>query len=758
MKTCLIFSSLPEEDTLCNGSFVCIKFFNDHFYALTKFGKIYKLSNVNCSQSILNESVLNETLTSSSNLQCILNPSCKKTCNSLLVIDYEDTQMFIVVADKKIILYDNEDNFTEVSVDEKVKSLHNFDNYIVILLTSGQLYQICPYTKLILKEKNMDISIEDLLVLDSNSNEIELLVITKPDDDNDRSLKIIDYPMKNVKNELHMDYFTWLVKQPKCSLNLFYMSANKNENNLLYELEMKKVSETEPTQRLLKLIQRGHFDEAEEFAIQCELSLQPVYEARIRRICIDIGKQSSQTQYGQELSKRLFDLLEKIEDKQFLCSIADLEIPNRNLLERFLVFLVKRLNSTDYSSQLKRLNEKLLRIETLRLFDQNELYVQWREFVHHNNLKELCVKLFKTDFSIASLIWARHTSSILPYSTPLSIENMLKLIPNTVEPIEIINWLKHFVPSLLQALPDLMMSLWQFCMLKCKSLEFSNHWPEIGLEFMNNIKLIFNDVSFIKPIVQRKYDAIIENIVETIYALEDLSVLKKAYNLNIALDDYLRDAMEDTAYNILQRVQVSNLKHLVEQFLVPIFQEKGKNHEPTIKRYIKYLTINRNYTDWGERAVTSIELLHNEQDKLYSILMILKAAPVPWPEALNSLIKYGNTNHTLSEEIYTEYKNQNSKILRSKYGWPIDYVEFPGDRIIFIQRILKLKLPEMITDLRTVIDATPEIATEANFYIVKSYINEKKLDVALEYIGTLNNNERKNTCERLITTYVVSSI
>lgn len=57
---------------------------------------------------------------------------------------------------------------------------------------------------------------------------------------------------------------TWLVNQPKCSVNLYYLSGeNINVKGLPQEIAMKLVSETEPVERLKKLIYKGHLEEAE---------------------------------------------------------------------------------------------------------------------------------------------------------------------------------------------------------------------------------------------------------------------------------------------------------------------------------------------------------------------------------------------------------------------------------------------------------------------------------------------------------------
>lgn len=65
-------------------------------------------------------------------------------------------------------------------------------------------------------------------------------------------------------NELDVAKHSWLVQQPKCSVNLFYLSSLEcNANNIPSVLEMLSVSETHPSERFRKLIAKGHLEEAE---------------------------------------------------------------------------------------------------------------------------------------------------------------------------------------------------------------------------------------------------------------------------------------------------------------------------------------------------------------------------------------------------------------------------------------------------------------------------------------------------------------
>lgn len=86
-----------------------------------------------------------------------------------------------------------------------------------------------------------------------------------------------------------------------------------------------------------------------------------------------------------------------------------------------------------------------------------------------------------------------------------------------------------------------------------------------------------------------------------------------------------QDSIDETAKCILLRVHLDNLKSLVNDFLYPIYQEKGKSPVAAIRRYICQLVASRNsFSTWLERSVACIDLLHNEDDRLESALLVLQ--------------------------------------------------------------------------------------------------------------------------------------
>lgn len=153
---------------------------------------------------------------------------------------------------------------------------------------------------------------------------------------------------------------------------------------------------------------------------------------------------------------------------------------------------------------------------------------------------------------------------------------------------------------------------YNFCIRKLKNKR-RNGWYSLFYKFLS-----CSDV-------RRQHEKNIEKLRDLVNALQDLAVLKKSYNLVFTLDNYIKDSLDETAFCILQRVQITNLKSLVNDFLYPIYMERGRSPVKAIRKYITFLVASRqNLSSWLNRAVTSIELLHSEDARLESALLVLQ--------------------------------------------------------------------------------------------------------------------------------------
>lgn len=621
-----------------------------------------------------------------------------------------------------------------------IKKIYNLENYVLGLTEIGELVEICPFVKSIFKLPTNNIPeqlIDDLIVLESNEQYIELLTLSKINA-GERTMKILDFPTRECKYELTLPEVAWLVTQPKSSVNMYFVSGTKNPAGFVQQIEMKIITETDPEQRFKKLLLRGHWDEAEKFAKEFDLTMEPLYQARIKKMLLDLNGSHQKPAVFAKNFKNVMEMLSLIEEKDFLMSIRLTEIPDRSSMTTFLEYLLQNIDTNKNVEETNEINELLLRLETLRLIDPEECNMEWMNFLYHRNMARAAMDYFKNDVLLSCLIWSRHSSCIMPKLEILKFRKWVSTIPNTIEPFQIIQWLKHFAPCFLQSYPNEMNMLVDWCIDRTRSLQFSNTWPEIGLEFINNIMGIFTDIQFMFVDIRRSCYSNIEKIQSMIFSLEELSVLKKTYHLTMTLDDYIKESIEETAFRLLQRIQIHNFKKMVNDFLYPIFMERGSSPEASIVRYIKFLSQNKNLGFWQERAVIAIELLHNEENRLQCALQVLKVSSVPWSDAVLPLARLGtSSSHPLANSIFIEYKTQSIKIIKSKYSWPVDFFDLNNDRIKLVFRILKINSPDMIEDIRTLVNSAPDIAEDAYFYLMNRLTGLGSVDALIDLMKTI---------------------
>ncbi|XP_016949058.1 uncharacterized protein LOC108023885 [Drosophila biarmipes] len=785
IKGQLLFSAAVnlEDVSLSNGTFRSIHQLDQRFYFTCKNGSIYCLSDID--ESSL-EALSNVTLSENDTIACekaILddvtiqrlskgrssgNVDCAVLLKQLVAasINAQNNQEDLGTHPGLVITGDqNTMNFRSGTANDvtrinlpahlgSLKQIFNLEHYIIALTNSGHLLDICPYTRTVLMcqtTQRKNLLIEDLLVMECSEENIELLVLTKPSDEG-RFIKIVEYPSLNVKNEVEVPEHAWLVRQPKCAVNLYYLAAKElNQSSIPSVVEMMLVSETDPSDRFKKLIAKGRLEEAEEFGKQFELCLQPIYEAKAKRILVELCNSNSQKVASDVDNKfqNLLQLLSQVESKAFIKSHRMINLNSRHILERYLHEVKKRLSFEDDEEDMLEIDEQLHRLKTLAIIDPYECNTEWQKFIYDNNLVRMVKSLFNTDMPTACLIWRRHSSSILPLLNEDELRKLLGFIPSNTKPFNVVQWLRQFIPMVSNTHPSIMPFITDWSVEMTRNLQYSPHWPDIGLEFSTKILDIFEEIQFTYSDVRRQQERNVGKLRDLVNALQDLSVLKTNYNMGFTLDNYMQDSIEATALSILQHVQLDKLQRLVKNFMYPIFQEKGRQPLGVIKQYISQLVASRQSSStWLERAMACIELLHNEDSRLECALSVLQNAPVPWPDTLSPLIRLRSSTHPLAMKINAEYEIQVIKIMKVKYGWPADSSDINLE--LFMMRIVKLNLPDMLEDIGALTKAAPDISVSANFNCCYQMARRGQIELAYEFFKTLNGDKNSKNAQEVV--------
>lgn len=95
---------------------------------------------------------------------------------------------------------------------------------------------------------------------------------------------------------------------------------------------------------------------------------------------------------------------------------------------------------------------------------------------------------------------------------------------------------------------------------------------------------LFKNQHFDFSHASRQHDINLNKMKTIITGLEDLTVLHRRYKLTLTLDNYINGDIEHTAFKLLQTIGLNNLQNMVNDFLYPIFSEKGLSPVDSIIR------------------------------------------------------------------------------------------------------------------------------------------------------------------------------
>uniref|UniRef100_A0A182TBY6 Uncharacterized protein n=1 Tax=Anopheles maculatus TaxID=74869 RepID=A0A182TBY6_9DIPT len=425
--------------------------------------------------------------------------------------------------------------------------------------------------------------------------------------------------------------------------------------------------------------------------------------------------------------------------------------------KRFLQFLLAKVSSAQNveMESVIDINERLLRMETLKLIDPYEIDQDWQQFVYHDNLLQLCTELFQKDMDAACLIWSRHIACILPQLDDSKVALLLRAIPKETSPLHVVQWLLHFVGPILHHQPQLMHLLVQFIVTRAKSFQKLAGWPMIGLTFIEDVIKLLQEVKFPLVDLRLQYDSNMDELQRMARALRDLVTLKQQFNLQASLDCYMQEDVNSTAFRLLQITPLNLLARIVTEFLYKFFIGKEQLLYDQIVRYVMFLLANQHNSFWDQRCVTLIELLYDEPLQLQTVLAILRAAPVPWSPAIASLMRYASSDLPIAAEITTEQNTQTIKCLKVKYGWSLKAMI---NIRLLVQRVLKLHYPEMLADIQAIVKTNPALAFTTDVSVIVKLAEYGDVIAAAQYLDGLEKKRRNDCCRSSIAMMIVSMV
>ncbi|XP_076239619.1 kinetochore component rough deal [Calliopsis andreniformis] len=763
---------------------------NDYInmYLIVKSGAIYRISKINT--KLIEAATLNETDTTLKELieqiqsVQLFKGFSNNEVNYITVGLIGEEISIAMLCSNMLFMWPSEQYSNFNGLCYNYTKIEFFRKYITMLCLckNGILHMVCPQTLLGLKVYQEPVS--DFTIMEnSDTNLCQILVLTRNDNCNINSLRVLSFPEFEQKFQINVPAITYLVEimDPCNELVLFLEGLNDNENQVqcIDTIRIKTISESLPEYQLQRLLRKGQFDAAEAFAKKFNLSMEPIYCKKASLFLSKLDPWAKKDSDPVEVDT-LLSIFDKIKNVQYVvecCSKA--LIPEYKQMRKIHLYAHARIIECDKvknNNQLNLLfliNDTLHKLETFHMiwgyqenceYYNDDIMKKWIRFSRASFIEEYKTHLSLGEMEAATLIWTRHLPDIIKHMSVETVKDIFATLPDDISPSCLWPWLSHFIPTLLSFIPDAMCEIILWGCKKIKSFEqlYRTSWLQIGIDFANKfIKLLRFEENSQSLYFCQEYlnkDSNLKQLVAMIQAMSDIQKLKANYRLTISLDLYIGDPIE-VSFMLLDKIHVDLLPEFVNTFLQQYMLNNSLQHDYVCSSYIQK-TINNSKSwwsgeeaPWEKRVVAIINLIQNIETKLQKTLEVLKKASVPWSSTMITLAETNsNLDHVLASQIRTEHNCVPIKLILKKYGY-----ERIGINDKLICRIIRQNHHEMISHIQQITKNDPLLKKKAFSSCTNYYLSKGNYEKVMEILNSLETDILLYCCVQIIN-YVTASL
>lgn len=220
--------------------------------------------------------------------------------------------------------------------------------------------------------------------------------------------------------------------------------------------------------------------------------------------------------------------------------------------------------------------------------------------------------LSRGDLERALLVWIRHQAEFKDQLDLEVVQDLLELIPDTVDTSSILSWIHQFIPDCLQLVADSLpvISSWAVTAVTKLELTHRSSWPQAGLAFATAVldSMTFRKTSstsdfnqFMSLLIlnqqRNEINSPLCQLINLIKALEDLMVLHKKFRIKIKLAEF----MDPIKFNVISLIldwvsTTSEIKALMDRFLSGYLQRCDLDVNKTLTEYIVSILDNTSFT------------------------------------------------------------------------------------------------------------------------------------------------------------------
>uniref|UniRef100_A0A2K6TFZ8 Kinetochore associated 1 n=1 Tax=Saimiri boliviensis boliviensis TaxID=39432 RepID=A0A2K6TFZ8_SAIBB len=608
---------------------------------------------------------------------------------------------------------------------------------------------------------------------------LKLIALTATANKKMKNLMVYSLPTMEILYSLEVSSVSSLV-QTGISTDTIYLLEGicKNDPKLSEDpvsvLVLRCLTEALPENRLSRLLHKHRFAEAERFAIQFGLDVEPVYKVKSNHILEKLALSSVDANEETEWQQLIDDAkenLHKIQDDEFVvnyCLKAQWITyeTTQEMLNYAKTRLLKKEDKTllIYSDGLKevlRAHAKLTTFygafgpEKFRCWLTPVIPALWEAEVGRLRCQE-----FETSANFESRFDVKMLESLLnSISAPVCLQ---KLCP----------WFKNdVIPFIRRTVPEGQIILAKWLEQAARNLELTDkaNWPENGLQLAELFFTVEKPdelglASSWRWISLKDYQNTEEvcQLRTLVNNLRELIMLHRKYNCKLALSDFEKENTTSIVFRMFDKVLAPELiPSVLEKFIRVYMREHDLQEEELLLLYIEDLlkrcsskSISKSTslfeTAWEAKAMAVIGCLSDTDLIFDAVLKIMYAAVVPWSAAVEQLVKqHLEMDHPKVKLLQESYTLMEMKKLLRGYG--IREVNLLNKEIMGVVRyILKQDVPSSLEDALKVAQAFMLSDDEIYSLRIIDLIDREQGEDCLLLLKSLPPAEAEKTAERVI--------
>uniref|UniRef100_A0A146LPZ9 Kinetochore-associated protein 1 n=2 Tax=Lygus hesperus TaxID=30085 RepID=A0A146LPZ9_LYGHE len=559
------------------------------------------------------------------------------------------------------------------------------------------------------------------------------------------------------------------------SANVFMIDQQLNTEGVMYldrngdSIMAKVVEETAPESRLERLLQRGKFEQAKQFATVFRLDQESVLKAQVQWL---MGTFSLWNRFDEQTLSANYSemrsILESIKDVGFVAEVCIKTVaPDVQKTMELYSYAAERLDLVTNTEEALVLQPVIEKVRSLQLTLGTFLIVSRdkpssEEWLHYSSRNPvlLCLQ-FISQFKMEEVmvVCRRHQREIESQLMDDTAETLLKSVPTNTPPSVLIEWLSCYVPILLKSHRNALGVLVEFVMERAKGLEMDDarNWPDNADGFVSSCQSVLHNI-----VESKMYGSVgvlaiqqgrslphspINQLVSFQQHLKSLSVLRREYNIPLAYDLYysgLHDEMNAKNFVLMlfDAVPNLNIEKLISEFIPSYNTSLYKDISSIVSSYVLDLIVRYLQSDvygdemyWEARCIAFINCINVIDVKLTTIANLVKFASLPWSDIVARLVETTLLiKHPLVTAVEEEKRRIPQKLILKKYGFSsdVDLSNMPTLLGFIYERNIPQDFPSMLEDGKQLVAHDSSLVLEPYIKLVIHAFEKDGLDDALD--------------------------